>query len=65
MRNRRWQIYQELATNENNSITFFKDNQKIIKTFKEFTDDVDSAVGKLFTIEKETECKTIGILGLP
>ena len=63
MRNIRYNLYGQLKNNEYNTITHFKDNKRIEKTFKEFTQDVDTCIGRLYTLKKESNCHIIGILG--
>ncbi len=63
MRNRRFKFYSLLKNNDYHTITYFQDNKRIVKTFKEFTEDMDNCIGKLFSLKEKNNCQTIGLLG--
>jgi long-chain acyl-CoA synthetase len=53
----------KLKENNKNTIVFYKNNQKIVKTFSDFARDIEDAIARLNHLNQNASIKTIAICG--
>jgi long-chain acyl-CoA synthetase len=63
MRDKVYKNIIELKINNKNTIVFYKDKKRIIKTFADFADDIDGSLAKLKYLNQNKSIKTIAICG--
>jgi long-chain acyl-CoA synthetase len=63
MRNKIFSTFKRLKENNSNFISFYVENKKVIKTFKDFYNDINECYSVLEYLRKESSIQNIAILG--
>ena len=63
MRERIFQTYKKLKTNNSNYIVYFDGNKRMVKTFKDFYNDVETCIARLDYLKNDKVIENIALIG--